>query len=654
MLTFMRNKFVVLGILGFGLLAIVITGFGTGGMGGLTGGRGGGSESGAALVTIGRDTITDVDVRQRVERLYRQAVRNDASLNREAWIDANFGPIVDGLIAERSMIAFARQQGFVATDDMVVREIVGIPGFQNAAGDFDDATFRLVLQQNQYTEAQLRKDVETGQLVRMLAAPLAGNGPDLTNARGTRCWCTVLPQAIAGEYANLLLERRMGWFGAVPTALLARGINPGDEEVARFYQQNLHLFQLPERRVIRYVLFGREQFGDRVRASDADVQAYYQQHQNEYGARETRNVQLFTAPDEAAARAFADRVNGGASFEDAARPAGFAPEDVNLPNLTKEQVTQRSDANFANLVFAAQQGQLVGPQRTEGGFQVARVTGVTNTAGRALEAVRAEIVTAVETRKLGEQLAAVAERVQAQLDGGASLDEVAQAEHLPVQETPPVTATGAAQNLQPVVQVGFEIGQGDAPQFTPVEPERSAAVVALGRIIAPAASPLAEIRDEVRRRLVNQTALQRARGIADQIVAKINGGMMPADAFRAVAPDLPAPESRTIRRSEVEQAGRLATAPFRLLFTLPERRAHALPAPGGSGWAIVYHQQRTAGNARTDPEGPQILRGAQEGIQRSQEAELQFQFARAAGAALGITRNEEALEALRQSLRTGR
>ena len=58
------------------------------------------------------------------------------------------------------------------------------------------------------------------------------------------------------EYANLMLERRRGTIGVVPTQALAAGINPTPAEVAAFYQRSRASFTIPERRVIRYAMIG--------------------------------------------------------------------------------------------------------------------------------------------------------------------------------------------------------------------------------------------------------------------------------------------------------------------------------------------------------------------------------------------------------------
>jgi peptidyl-prolyl cis-trans isomerase D len=553
--------------------------------------------------------------------------------------------MLEDVIDTRTLASFARSIGFVVPQTMIDREIVRSPAFQNVTGQFDDAAFRTFLETQNLTERQVRDDIETTQLIRMVTAPISS---------GAR-----VPQAVAREYANLLLETRAGQLGAVPTSLLARGLQPSDQEVAAFYQQNQRMFALPERRVLRFALLGREQLGDAVRATDQEIAAFYQQNQARYGPGETRNLQLFTTQDEAAARRLAQRVQGGASFVDAARQEGFAPEDISLPNLRREQLAERTNPEVANAAFGAQQGQLVGPLRTQIGWQVVRVDAINRTPARPLEAVRAEIIAQVEQRKLADQINTRVEQIEEQLNEGASFEDVARQAGLQIQTTPPMTSTGAAPNfqfpagLQPLLAATFEMTPDDDPTVEVVQPDQQVAILQVGNVLPPAPPPLDQIRDQVRQRLIQQTAVQRARAIAEGIVNRINGGMAPAQAYAQAGLALPAPQTVSARRFQVAQAGQQVPPPLTILFSIPEGRARTIVAPDGAGWIIIHHQRRTPGDAGTDPRGSDLIATTQQQFTESISRELQAQFAAAARTVVEIERNEERINALRQRMTTG-
>ncbi|HEY0325733.1 MAG TPA: hypothetical protein VGC46_07115, partial [Allosphingosinicella sp.] len=166
-----------------------------------------------------------------------------------------------------------------------------------------------------------------------------------------------------------------------------------------------------------------------------------------------------------------------------------------------------------------------------------------------------------------------------------------------------------------------------------------------------AAPPLAQIRDQVRQRLIQQTALQRARQAADGIVQRLNSGMAPAQAYAQAGVPLPPTQAITRRRLELVRAGQAVPPPLTILFSIPQGRARILAGPQGSGWLIVHHQQRTAGNAATDSEGPALIAAMQQQLNQSGTLELQEQFARAIQSTSDVRREEDRINALRQQMR---
>ena len=636
----LRNG-VLLAILGIGLFAIVITGFGTGGMGGMGGTTG---RQAVTIAEIGGNDVTDAEVSRQLELAYRQYQQQNPSLDTGAFYREAFDPLLDQLLEGRTLVAMAQQLGMVVPETLVDREIVSDRRFQNVAGQYEDIAFRRFLEDVRMSEREVRDEIRNLLLARMVSAPVAGRGR--------------MPASVVRAYADLLLEARTGQLGAVPTAFLARSIQPSDQEVAQFYQANQQLFQLPERRVIRFALVGREQLGDAARVTDQEIAAFYQENQARFGPTETRSLRIFTTQDEAVARRVAERVRGGTSFVEAAGAEGFSAEDVTFPNLNREQVEQQTSEEVANAVFGAAQNGLVGPTRTPSGFKVVRVESITRNEGRSLESLRGEISAALQQRKVTEALGTRSDELTDQLEDGRSLEEVAREAGLQIQTTPAVSTTGSAPGFQlpaefvPVVRAAFDVEENE-PFVTDVQPDAQIALVEVTSVVAPAAPPLDQIRDQVRQRLIERTATERARTIADAIARKINEGMAPAQAYSEAGLPLPPPETRTERRSQIERAGEQAPPPFRILFAIPEGRARVVAAPDNAGWIIVHHVRRTPGNAANDPEGRAALAEMERRLSSSGAAELTTQFARAIRSVVEVERDQGQIDALRQRLITG-
>jgi len=205
--------------------------------------------------------------------------------------------------------------------------------------------------------------------------------------------------------------------------------------------------------------------------------------------------------------------------------------------------------------------------------------------------------------------------------------------------------------LAPVLATAFEIdAENPDPLVEQLEANERFVLLALDRAIPAAPPPLEQIRPAVRNALVQQRGVELARVLADQIVARINGGMTPAQAFAAAEVRLPPAQAVNMQRLELSQAGEQVPAPLRLLFSLPERRARVLEAPNGAGWFVVFHGQRTPGNAAGVPQLVQTTRREFSGTAGD---ELAQQFARAVERQVEVRRNAEAVESVRARLGGG-
>ncbi|HEX8640693.1 MAG TPA: peptidylprolyl isomerase [Allosphingosinicella sp.] len=631
-------------ILFIALIAIVVTGFGTGGMGGLGGLGGGGANAGETLARVGDEKLTEEEITDIVNRQYAMARQQQPDLELTAFLTSSFQPIVDQMVTALAIQAFGTAQGLTVSQRMIDREIVNIPAFRNFTGQFDEQTFRNALAGQNITEAQLRQDIARSLMQRQLLGPVA---------RGA-----AVPEALAREYANLLLERRRGSIGVVPSELLRQGIEPTEPQIAQYYNANRARFTIPERRVIKYAMLGPEQVAQAAQATDQEIAAFYRRNAAAYGGQERRTVQHLVLQDQRAAQQAVQQLRSGRSFADVASGLGFAAADLTYANQAQAEFARQANPQVAQAAFAAPQGGVVGPFEAEGVFHIVRVEAVNRTAARPLDAVRGEIAQRIQQGKLADALNALVGRVEDRLGEGASIEEVARAERLNLVTTPPLTESGQAPGqqfaiapeMQPMLRGAFEIDAEDPePVVEEVVPNQRFALVSLERVIPAAPPPLAQIRAQVREALIQQRGQERARALAIQIRDRINGGLAPAQAFAQAQPRLPAPQAVDLQRLEISRSGGQAPPPLVALFSLPQGRAHVMEAPNGAGWFVIHHAQRTAGNASGQQ---QLINTTRAEFATSAAEEIAQQFARAVEIASDVERNAEAIRAVRRRMLT--
>jgi peptidyl-prolyl cis-trans isomerase D len=637
--------------------AIVITGFGTDGMGGLPGG-GGQQNGGDTLVEVGGEELKSAELEAVLQRRLREIQQQNPDVTMEQLLAAGaYEAALDQLVTRRAIWEYGRAKGLTVSDAMIDRVLVAIPAFHNLAGQFDNTIFRQRIGELGLTEPEIRREVAYDLMERQLQEPLARNVSP--------------PEPITMNYASLLLERRRGIIGVVPNEAVAAGINPTDAQIAAYYQQNRARYTIPERRVLRYAVIGREQVAANARATDQEIAAYYQQNQARYAGTETRTIQQIILQDEAQARTFVSRAGGGANFVAAAQQAGRAPADVNLGPQSREQFTNLTNAQIAGQVFSAAQGAMIGPVRSPLGWHVIRVEAINRAAARPLASVRGEIVTAIEQRKMQEAVANAVGRIEERIANGESFEEVTRAERLAVVETPPITQAGAAPGVQwqapaeipAIVRGAFMVDPEDPePTIETLTPDQRYALVAVARVLPAAVPPVQQIRDRVRADIVQQQAGQRARALADRIAAAINRGTPPARAFAEAGVRLPAPQPVDQKRVDLLRRGGDVPPPLAALFSLPQGRARAVPAPNGI--FVVTVTERIAGQASCPqtqqpagaqpPEGCQAIQGARADLQAQMGQEIGEQLARAARSSIEIRRNEDAIRRTRETLQAVR
>ena len=639
------RSWATIGLLLFALIAIVVTGFGTGGFGGLGSlTKGSGTEAGDRLATVEGRTITGAEVRDSVNRAFSRARAQQPGLELSSFLaQGAFEAVLNQMIGDYAIQGFAMRQGLRVSTTMIDRRIANEPIFRNLTGQFDQNTYRQQLQALRMSEGQLRDQLTLEAFRRMLV------GPVVLGARS--------PEGVAREYANLLLERRQGVIALVPNQLVAAGINPTDAEVAAFYRANRAAFTIPERRVIKYAVIGPEQVGQIAAPTDAEIAAVYRNSPLSYGARETRTLQSIVLPTQQAADAFAARVRGGASFVAAAQQAGFAAGDVTFPDRNRAQFAAVTNAQVAAAAFAAAQGAVVGPTRSELGYHVVRVDHITTVAARPLESVRGEIAAAIERRKRADALNALVTQTEDQLSDGASFEEVARAHHLNIVTTPLVTATGqtaggapwtAPPELATLLQPAFDIDAEDpAPTVEAITANERFALLGIDRTVPAAPAPLAEIAPQVREALIQQRARQQTRAIADRIAARINGGTPAATVFAEAQPHIPAAHPVNLQFLELSRQGRQVPPAVIALFRLAQGHAQIVPAENGAGWFIVVHEHRTPGDASTNTQLIQSLRSQ---FNNGISEELAQQFARAIELRGSVSRDEDAIRRARDQM----
>ena len=258
-------------------------------------------------------------------------------------------------------------------------------------------------------------------------------------------------------------------------------INPSDADLQAFFKKNAARYAtaIPETRKISLISFDSSSLpGGQAQVSDADVQAYYSAHLDQYKTPEqvkTRHI-LITVPKgadaktDAAGKAKAEDVlkqlKAGGNFSDLAKKYSDDPGSKDQGGELPMIPTSGLDPAYAQAAMGLNPGQTSGLVRSSFGYHIIQTEAKDTAHVKTLAEVKPAIVEQLQTQKS----AAAAQSYAAQLAAEAKkngLDKTAAAHNLHVVNTDYVTKTGIIPSLSDstaLLAAAFDATKGAAPQ----------------------------------------------------------------------------------------------------------------------------------------------------------------------------------------------
>lgn len=605
----------------------------------------GGAAPSGKVADVGKADISTIELRQQVQNELADFRRQQPTLDMGQYIaNGGFEGSLERLISGVAIEQFGRKIGLAAGKPMVDGQIAGIGGLRGLDGKFDQKKYEQLLQRENLTDKQIRANIARSIIAQQLTAPTSG--------------ATQVPVSVAAPYAALLLEKRAGTIGFIPTTAIDPGTVPTDAELADHYRRNLVRYTVPERRVIRYAPVDATVLASRTAPTDAEIAAAYAEQAQRFGASEKRSVSQLVIGDRAAADALVAKVKGGTPIGTAAKAIGL--DVAKLTDLIKKDYATQTNAAIADAVFAAPRGGVAGPLQSPLGWTVVQVDSVQAVAAKSLAQARPDLVKEITADKLARTLAEIHDRVDDALGDNSTFAEIVADQKLQVVTTAPVTADGRNPDafqqapdpsLTQVIAAGFSADVGDDPQLVQIGTDGSFALVTLDKIVPSAAPPLARIREPVQRDFVIERARKKVRATAADVVAKANKGLPISLALAQTGLKLPPAQPLGAARAELAANPRGAPPPLALLFTMAEKTAKLLEAPNNAGYFVIYLAQIERHDNRVNPG---IVNAMRADLGKVIGQEYLGQFVRAVRKDIGVKKNDASIAAVRKDLAEGR
>ena len=270
-------------------------------------------------------------------------------------------------------------------------------------------------------------------------------------------------------------------YAVISGADIKATINPSDAELQGFFKANSARYAtaIPETRKITFFSFDTSNLpGGQAQVTDADAQAYYNAHLDQYKTPEqvkTRHILVSVAKGadaktDAAAKAKAEdilkQVKAGGNFADLAKKYSEDPGSKDQGGELPMIATSSLDPAYAQAAMALNPGQTSGLVRSSFGYHIIQTEAKDTAHVKPLAEVKSSILQQLQTQKS----AAAAQAYAAQLAAEAKkngLDKTAAAHNLHLVTTEYVAKTGLIPSLADsttLLAAAFNASKGAAPE----------------------------------------------------------------------------------------------------------------------------------------------------------------------------------------------
>jgi peptidyl-prolyl cis-trans isomerase D len=419
-----------------------------------------GSPARGVLAKIGDQEVTVSEVQREAKAMIRQQFPQGGA--QAAMLMQYFVPrAAEQLISQKAVVAEARRMGLRVSDEELREEL---QHGQLGAMLFPDGKFvgteeyENFVQRNDMTVPQFEELEKNYILIRKLQA-LVSSSAFVSDAE------------VRDEFERRNTKVKFE-YAVLTQAEILKGLHPTDQELKAFYDRNKANYNnsIPEKRQIKYAIVESSKLEAATSVSAADLQAYYDQHRDEYRVPEQVKVSHIliktTLPspgakeDEKAvaeARKKAEdvlaQVKAGGDFAKLAEKYSDDPGSAKSGGELGWIGRGRTVPEFEKAAFSLAKGQTSDLVKSSYGFHIIRVEDKQDAHLKTLADVKTEIEGKVKQQKVVRSTEAAANALlsQARTDG---LDKAA-----------------AAKGLQAVTTEFFSRGQnlpglGASPQLT--------------------------------------------------------------------------------------------------------------------------------------------------------------------------------------------
>ncbi|HVS15271.1 MAG TPA: SurA N-terminal domain-containing protein [Thermoanaerobaculia bacterium] len=435
------------------------------------------------------------------------------------------------LISQQLLLDEAERMGLQPTDEELRRAILEVPVFQDDRGNFVGyEEYRRVLQANRIPIPEFERSIREQVLLQKLQDVLAQS--------------TWVSDEEVERHAREQAERARIDFVSLGTAeLQGESIEVGDAQLQAYFEQHAEDYRQPERRKAGYLSVNANTIRAGLEIPEEDLRAYYDSNPQEFSREEqvrAQHILLFVTPDRTADEARSQleavrrRIEAGEQF-------GPIAAELSEDEASKDQGGDlgffprgRMTGPFEEAAFGAAEGELVGPIENQlgprTGYHLIQVVARQEGGAEPFESAQNRIRVRMLNERARGQSDALAQELYQKIKGERQIDEakvrsLGEREGVGVEILEPFARDESLPRIgrnTPFADQAFSLEPGVISE--PVRIGSGWALIAVLEVREPRLPALDEVRDEVVADVQQEARRERAMELLAQARARIDGG----------------------------------------------------------------------------------------------------------------------------------
>jgi peptidyl-prolyl cis-trans isomerase D len=295
------------------------------------------------------------------------------------------------------------------SDAEIARRIMQDPSFQGSNGQFDRQRFVDVIRNAGFTEQRFVAEQRRNMLRQQLVGTITGS--------------PIAPTAAVEAMDRFQNEQRTIEYVLFDRAQAGEVAAPAADVLAQYFEPRKAQFRAPEYRKVVIVALLPAERARWMEISDEDLKRAYEERKVRLATPERRQIQQIVFPKADDARAAAERIAKGETFEAIAKERGLADKDIDLGNVTRAAMLDRVVADAA---FALKEGEVSAPVQGRFGTVLLRVTKIEPEKVPTFEEATEQLRTDLANERAKSDVTAIYDKVEDERSLGKPLAETAE------------------------------------------------------------------------------------------------------------------------------------------------------------------------------------------------------------------------------------